>query len=309
MNSRWHNLVIETQFATELVRSGIHSVCALPMDGDRPWALGYSEMYPLNVGLHMYTSGLERLCKLALACHSFASTGAFTEVRKYSHKLSKLSTALDELKLTQFDSSHPDYLLRPDDEFGEDLVEWLERYASGEGRYEILDSLSRESSKVLTWDVWVELCSRGVVSEDVEQSISIRNAVGDALTDIAIANDLEGAAYPVLDAFTRPLFPAAAAVGLAMYRRARRPAEILATVTNYTHKDLPILREAVDTLTQTTDNFFAYDVARISDREPVIDELTRHAESFVMPAHLVDDGWDDAEDDPEQPGARTEDTA
>jgi hypothetical protein len=228
MNGRWHNLVIEAQFATELVRSGISSACALPMNTAQPDALGYSEMYPLNVGLHMYTSGLERLFKLALACHSFASTGAFTSVRKYGHQLSKLTDALDGLDLAGFDSFHPDY------EYGNDLVTWLERFASGDGRYEILDSLSRDDADVLTWEMWAEFCSRGVVSEDVQQSIDVRSAVGSALTDVCIANDLESSAYPSLLSATRPLSASAAAVGLAMYRRARWPAEVLASVTNYT---------------------------------------------------------------------------
>jgi hypothetical protein len=266
------------------------------MNADRPDALGYSEMYPLNVGLHMYTSGLERLFKLALACHSFASTGAFTSVRKYSHDLGKLASALDGLDMSGFNSLHPEYLLRPDDEYGADLVTWLERFASGDGRYEILDSLSRDDAEVLTWEMWVEFCSRGVVSEDVKQSISIREAVGNALTEVCIANDLESVAYPILDASTRPLFTASAAVGLAMYRRARWPAEVLATVTNYTHEELPILREAVDGLTQTTDNFFAYEIAGISDREPVIDELVRHAKTFVMPDRFGEDDDDWAEE-------------
>lgn len=293
MKGRWHNLVSESQFATELVRSGISRVCALPMSRGRPDPLGYDETYPLSVGLHMYTSGLERLCKLALACHSFASTGAFIKVRKYSHRLSDLLTALEELDLKSFESYHPEYLSRPDDEFGDELVDWLERYASGDGRYELLDSLTLDDAEVLTWDMWVQFCSRGVVSEDVEQSISIRYAVGHALRDVCIANDLESAADPFLETATRPLHAAAVAVGLAMYRRARWPAGIVASVTYYTSEDLPILGEVVNVLTQTTDNFFAYEIAGISDREPVIEELSRHAEMFVMPDFEEGDAYED----------------
>ena len=79
-----------------------------------------------------------------------------------------------------------------------------------------------------------------------------------------------------------------------MYRRARHPAEVLASVTNYTSAELPILREAVNTLTQKTDNFFAYDIAGASDREPVIQELISHAETFVKPSvDGEDDHWTD----------------
>jgi hypothetical protein len=50
----------------------------------------------------MYTSGLERLCKLALACHSYASTGDFAKVRSYSHRLSGLLDAIEELDVGAF---------------------------------------------------------------------------------------------------------------------------------------------------------------------------------------------------------------
>ena len=307
MTNRWRNLVVESQFATELVRSGISQVCALPMSGDERARVGYDQTYPLNIGLHLYTSGLERLCKLALACHGFVATGEFSNVRNYSHRLSNLLSALEELDTSQLDSLNPHYLSRPSDEFGDDLVEWLERYASGGGRYEILDSLSRDDAHVLTWEKWEEFCSGGAVSEDVEQSISIRNAVGNALTDVCIANDLESAAYPLLEHATKPLHAAAVAVGLAMYRRARWPAEILASVSNYTSQELPILREAVNVLTQTTDNFFAYEIAGVSDREPVIEELINHRDTFVMPDFEEGDDW--LEDEPEPEGADAEHAA
>lgn len=279
---RWYNLVTETQFATELVLSGISRVCTLPMDTNAISRVSYDQIYPLHVGLHMYTSGLERLCKLALACHGFVLTGSFSTVRSYSHRLSELLDSLERLDLGQFNSYHPEYLCRPDDEYGDGLVEWLERYASGPGRYELLDSLSRDDAEVLTWDVWSQFCARGTVSDDVKLSIDIHRAVGDALADICVANDLESAVNPYLETIQSPLSESSAAVGLAMYRRARWAAETLGVVTHYTHEGLPILREVLNVLTQTSANFFTYEVAKISDTEPVIEELKRHAETFVM---------------------------
>lgn len=295
MNERWwYNLVAESQFATELVRSGIGRVCSLPMSGDRPdGQIGYDETYPLNVGLHTYTSGLERLCKLALACHGFATTGEFPKTRKFSHKLSGLLDAIEQLDMSAFEAYYPEYLVRPDDEFGDDLVVWLERYASGDGRYELLDSLTRDDIEILTWDVWVQFCARGAVSEDVKESISIRNAMSEALGNVTVANDLESVAYPFWESKSRSFHAPAVAVGLAMYRRARWAAEIIGTTTHYTGKGLPILREVVNTLTQTTDDFFAYEIAGISDREPVVEELKLHFERIVQPDSDDDEPWAD----------------
>ena len=251
------------------------------MSEDRPGGqVGYDETYPLNVGLHMYTSGLERLCKLALACHGFLLTGEFPKTRQFSHKLSGLLDAIEQLDMSGLRSYHPEYLSRPDDAFGAGLVAWLERYATGHGRYELLDSLSRDDVEVLTWDAWVELCARGVVSNDVADSISIRNAMSEALGNVTAANRLESVAYPFWERTSRSFHAPAVAVGLAMYRRARWAAEIIGTTTHYTGRGLPILREVVGTLTQTSDNFFAYEIAGISDRDPVVEELKLHFEKF-----------------------------
>ncbi|WP_314451063.1 hypothetical protein [uncultured Microbacterium sp.] len=38
--------------------------------------------------------------------------------------------------MSTFKPYYPEYLKRPEDEFGDELVEWLERYANGNGREE-----------------------------------------------------------------------------------------------------------------------------------------------------------------------------
>lgn len=53
MTNRWRNLVVESQFATELVRSGLSQVWALSMSGDERARVGYDQTYPLNIGLHL----------------------------------------------------------------------------------------------------------------------------------------------------------------------------------------------------------------------------------------------------------------
>ncbi|MGO4435804.1 hypothetical protein AB4Y88_21730 [Paenarthrobacter sp. RAF9] len=95
----WKNLVVETQFATELTLSGLRRLCSVPTDPALvQW--GSNELnYALHVGMYSYSSGLERLCKLAIACNGYATTGEFPKVRKYSHKIVRkvrwVSTILD----------------------------------------------------------------------------------------------------------------------------------------------------------------------------------------------------------------------
>lgn len=295
---RWSNLVSETQFAADLVLTGIRRVSSLPMDGNIVGEISYDQTFPLHVGLHTYTSGLERLCKLALACHGFLETGTFVPVRGYSHRITELLDALQELDLSAFSKGTGEYLSRPSDEYEPELNDWLQRYASGAGRYELLDSLSSGAEALPTWEAWAEFCSRGEVSDDVRRYIDMHYATGYVLREVATSHDLESVASGHLEEFDHPFSERSAAVALAMYRRARWAASILDAVSYYTHQELPILGEALVELRQTTNNFFAYVIAKLSDPEVVEEELLAHRENFVSPSE--DDEFDEWQADGEE---------
>ncbi len=135
----WKNLVVETQFATELTLSGLRRLCSVPTDPAMvQW--GSNELnYSLHVGMYSYSSGLERLCKLAIACNGYATTGEFPKVRKYSHKIGNLLDAVEKLSPPPSSpGSAPlkeGYLVRPVDGLDPDLTNTVERFASGAGRY------------------------------------------------------------------------------------------------------------------------------------------------------------------------------
>lgn len=281
-NRRWTNLVAETQFAADLVLTGVRRVSFLPMGGGITGQISYDQTFPLHVGLHTYTSGLERLCKLALACHGFLESGSFTPVRVYSHRITALLDALEGLDLSGMPNATGEYLSRPADVYGLELNEWLTRYSSGEGRYELLDSLSSGAQTLPTWDKWAEFCSKGAVSEAVHRCIDLHYASGCALREIAASHNLESVASGHLEDFNHPISESSAAVGLAMYRRARWAASVLDAVSYYTHPELPLLGEALVELRQTTDNFFAFEVAQLSDPEVVGEELVEYQENFPM---------------------------
>lgn len=278
---RWTNLVSETQFAADLVLTGIRRVSHLPMDGDIFGDISYDQTFPLHVGLHTYTSGLERLCKLALACHGFVETSKFAPVRGYSHKITQLFDALEALDLSAFDYANK-YLARPSDEYEPELNDWLQRYASGAGRYELLDSLSSGDEELPTWEKWAEFCSRGTVTNEVRHYINMHHATGDALREVTSFHDLESVASGHLEEFDHSISERSAAVALAMYRRARWAASILDTVSHYTHRELPILGEALVELRQSTDNFFAFEITKLSDPEVVQEQLLVHRDRFVV---------------------------
>lgn len=291
-DDRWENLVVETQYATELILDGIRKICEVPTSPGLFGVIGYSEKYPLNIALHMYTSGLERLCKLTLACYGFLETGEFGKVCKYSHGLTDLVNAVEALDLNKTRSDPWCHDFRPVDEFGDKLIGWLDRYASGTGRYEIIDSLSNDWAEVLTWEKWTELCSMGTVSARVKGSIGLKQVSTDALTHAMLKQGLELSAGPMLEAFDTPLSVEASAVGIAMYRRARWIASTLVALTQYTHAGLAILSEVLYVLQGPSDEFYSVEVARISDEESVSEELGEYYELHDVNG---DDDLDDVE--------------
>lgn len=296
---RWLNLVSETQFAADLVLTGIRRVSHLPMDGDVVGQIADDRTFPLHVGLHTYTSGLERLCKLALACHGFLAIGTFVSVRGYSHRITELLDALQELDISTFSKRTGKYLSRPSDEYEPELNDWLQRHASEGGRYELLDSLSSGDETLPTWEIWADFCSRGEVSDDVRRYIDLHYATGYVLREVAESHDLESVASGHLEEFHHPFSERSVAVALAMYRRARWAASILDAISYYTHQDIPILGEALVELRQTTSNFFAFEIAKLSDPEVVEEELIAHHENFVSPSE--DDEFEDWDADSEEP--------
>ena len=160
MPTKWDYLVSETQFATELVVAGLRKLCTVPIQGDVPWPVSHSQTYPLHLGLHSYTSGLERLCKLTIACHGFVTVGSYTSLRSFNHKIGKLLDAVEGLDLSKVSRPGKPPVGRPADELDPDLTDALERYANGSGRYEHLDSLSNDQTDVATLNTWNQLCGR-----------------------------------------------------------------------------------------------------------------------------------------------------
>lgn len=266
MTARWTYLVSETLFASELVTTGIRSLCAVPLPVDAIF-VSPVHAYPLHVGLHAYASGLERLCKLTIACHGFAQNGKFPSLRPYGHRIADLLDAVEGLRV----SGAP---ARPDDTRDPTLTGMLERFASGGGRYEHLDSLWNEQTPVATLQTWKDLCAKAEPSEQVRKTMRLRQDIVEALRELCTQGDLEAATWAFVDSYDSPLYPGSTAVALRLFEHAGWVAETLNLTTYYTHEDLPILGEAVTRLLVSSDEFFQYSVAQIGDEHVTEEELT-----------------------------------
>ena len=277
--TRWNYLVSETQFATELVVSGLSRLCTVPVRGGF-WPVAHDQTYPLHVGLHAYTSGLERLSKLTIACHGFATAGVFPALRAYGHKISDLLDAVERLDLSTMPTLHRTPASRPLDDLDPELTEALERFANGAGRYEHLDSLWDDGTDVATLGVWTTLCGRLTPSPRVGYLVAMRAAVLDAIRRLCSEGEFEASGYAMLDPLDRNLDEASSELALRLYQKANWVASALDAVTYYTHHSLPLLGEALLDIQQSPEAFFKYSVALIQDEEITVEELEEHLRRF-----------------------------
>ena len=296
----WKNLVVETQFATELTLSGLRRLCSVPTDPAMvQW--GSNELnYSLHVGMYSYSSGLERLCKLAIACNGYATTGEFPKVRKYSHKIGDLLDAVEKLSPPPSSpGSAPrkeGYLVRPVDGLDPDLTNTVERFASGAGRYEHLDSLSNDDAEVNTYNEWSALAARSSISEEVRRLISLKEAMTYAIGSELADDGLESSGQTVMEDLELPMFQPSVGVVLSLFRKVRWVSTILDVSTYYTSPNLPILGEVVSpTFIHKSADFFNYHIARFSDDSVVEEELAEVYERIsVREAETDEEDFDES---------------
>lgn len=272
----WDSLVAETQFATELTLAGLRRLCSVPTEPDL-FLWGSKDLnYALHVGMYSYSSGLERLCKLAIACNGYAATGEFPRLRGYSHKIGDLLDAVGELTPTGPGASmrKAKYLVRPLDGLDPELTKTVERFANGAGRYEHLDSLWNGDTEVNTYNEWSALAARSSVSEEVRELISIKEAMAYAIGSELVDDGLESTGQRVIEDLAVPTYEPSVGVALSLFRKARWVSTILDVATYYTTRHLPLLGEVVaPTFIHSSADFFNYHIARIGDEVIVGEEL------------------------------------
>jgi hypothetical protein len=228
--------------------------------------------------MYSYSSGLERLCKLAIACNEYAAAGEFPRLRSYSHKIGNLLDAVEHLSPPPSGPGVPPrkekYCIRPWDALDPDLTNTVERFASGAGRYEHLDSLWNEDAGVNTYNEWSALAAKASVAEDVRQLILLKERMAYALQSELANSGLLWTAQRVTQDLDVPLYEASVGVALSLFRKARWAATVLDVATYYTRQELPLLGEVVSRVfIHSTADFFNHHIARMGDKEVVGEEL------------------------------------
>lgn len=256
--STWNNLVIETQFANELILTGLRRLSSVPSNPAEAMYGGGELNYALHVGMYSYSSGLERLCKLTIACHGYVTTGKFPELQKYSHKIGDLLDAVADLSLGGFGHSghRSKYLVRPDDDVDRELTAAVQRFAQGSGRYEHLDSLWSDKAEVRTYEDWCELAAtaKDTVPSEVCDLLALKESLANVIESEMIGLGLESTHESMRPDLEIQLYKSSVGVMLSLFRMVRWVSTILDVVTDSPHHDeaqrnrlmnLPTLGEVV----------------------------------------------------------------
>lgn len=281
----WKNIVVETQFATELTLNGLRRLCTVPTGATTALWGNDEQNYALHVGLYSYSSGLERLCKLAISCYGYVADEKFTKVAGYSHDIVKLLDAVGELDLTKLGNSQLDseYLVRPKDPLAPDTIKIVKRFANGTGRYEHLDSLWKDEAEVKTYKEWSELAAGVSVSSDVRRLISLKEAMSRVIDSTMTDLDLESVRESIMHDDEIKMYEPSVGMALSLFRTVRWVSAILDVVTNQTTAALPILGDILSpTFTHSSEDFFNFHIARFSDAYIVDEELTAAYEQINL---------------------------
>ena len=185
-------------------------------------------------------------------------------------------------------------LARPVSDIDPVLTEMIDRFASGAGRYEHLDSLTNEAADVATLETWKALCAQVKPSERVRDLISLRSLIVERLRLLATMGQLEGSAYATLEAADPYLSELSSTAALDLYEKARWVASALDAWTYYTNQELPLLGEAVEDLRSPGERFFQYSVVQIEDEQATHEDLESHFATF---GHLGEDDDEDYADE------------
>lgn len=297
--NNWESLVAETQFATELTLTGLRRLCSVPTDPALvKW--GSKDLnYALHVGMYSYSSGLERLCKLAIACNGYAAAGEFPRLRDFNHRIGDLLNTVESLPLPPSGPGVPPqkakYLERPLDNLDPDLMNTVERFASGAGRYEHLDSLWNDNTEVNTYREWSVLAERASVSESVRRLVSTKERMANAIESELLTAGLPASAQRVIQDLALPTYDPSVGVVLSLFRKARWVSATLDVATFYTRQDLPLLGEVFSRFFHhSSENFFKYHIARIGDEYVVDAELQEAYERMrAREAQSDNNGFDE----------------
>lgn len=173
----WGSLISESQFAREMITSGLRYLCEVPFPrADDPDDRSYTNhyRYTAHVGLHYFTSGFERLCKLTLVCAEWLNTGKFAHTFDRTHQPSFLIKQVEALVFADKSVSIPG---RPQPTVSDEFLKELDLFTKSDGRYEYLNALESKGTAPRIYSTWVREAKQTEVSDLAQRVDFVRETM------------------------------------------------------------------------------------------------------------------------------------
>ena len=185
----WYDVLSETQFAVHQTVVGLREL-GRAVHADQLFMGGAKEVrFMIHSGLFAYTTGVERLAKLALSLAHFRETGGYPSVKSFGHRITTLSDLLAELEPLPAPGLIGSEFLEPGNPLTPrpDFLKLLDDYALGAGRYEYLDSLHTGVNDLDVFQRWLSLTEQVTPSSTVRELCGVPMAIADALYSVSRA--------------------------------------------------------------------------------------------------------------------------
>ncbi len=185
----WYDVLSETQFAVYQTVVGLREL-GRAVHSDQIFMGSAKEVrFMIHSGLFAYTTGIERLAKLALSLAHFRETGRFPAVKSFGHRISTLSDRLSELEPLPAAELIGSEFLEAGNPLAAmpDFMQLLDDYARGPGRYEYLDSLHSGENDLDVFQRWLSLTEQVAPSPTVRDLCGIPAGIADALYSVSRA--------------------------------------------------------------------------------------------------------------------------
>lgn len=278
----WRALILENLNASSMIQDGLQRLCRVNVEeifGSRPveW------VSPLYLGLLDFTAGLERLAKITVSISGLLHGDSFTPVRRYGHKISKLLDAVEAIQLPAGFSC--EFSARPTISQEPKLLELIDRFSVGAGRYENIDFLTVPDRTPELYDAWCEIVRNEPVPEHVEDLIILRKVIAEQTLDAANSGDFPIDLETIILNWTdledaRPVFAPSSTVAVQLSILTRWVADVqerinfaLFRAKPSTPVKIPYLYEATANLRLSPEHFFEHVVMEYSSADDLIEAI------------------------------------
>src|SRR5690625_3855899 len=293
-NRVWKSLVLETQFATELVLIGLRKLCGVSTESSGNEMIGSGHWrHAIYLGLYEYSAGLERLAKVAIACHKYRQDdGVFPNLRPYSHRIGTLLKDVAEAvpEDSPFSSHYLEDGKQSENDLDTSLTELIDRFAAGAGRYENLDSLSKVEHFEDSHVMWSKLASKAVVTDEVHVLMGLRDALDNVIEDELIHLNLDGAT-DLTEGMRFRASESSVGLVLGLFKKVRLVAVLIDVATTMPDENLPHLGEIVGPVfLHSAADFFKYHIVQLGDDYIVREQVTEAYQRILQRDNFDDYG-------------------